>query len=214
MQGGRRVDEPDRGEGNTARPATAHAAFLEATLPHLDAVYRVARHAGRDPHLADDLVQETYLRAYAAFDGHRGESTRSWLVAICLNLVRSDWRRRARRPQEQLSGDVAGDVLEWRGSASAAARAAAPRVGAGQPDEDLFAAVQARLSRDVVARALQRLPDEQRQALVLMDLAGHTASEVAQLLGCPRGTVLARAHRGRRRLARLLVEEGAGRDLL
>ncbi len=76
-------------------------AFLEAALPHLDAVYRVARHAARDHHHAEDLVQETYLRAFAAFDSHRGPSTRAWLVTICLNLARAmggagrdvPWRR-------------------------------------------------------------------------------------------------------------------------
>jgi RNA polymerase sigma-70 factor (ECF subfamily) len=75
-------------------------AFLEAALPHLDAVYRVARHAARDQHHAEDLVQETYLRAFAAFDSHRGPSTRAWLVTICLNVARGDGRRRARRVVE------------------------------------------------------------------------------------------------------------------
>lgn len=200
--------------GAASRPAAGHQAFLDATMPHLDAVYRVARHAGQDPQLTEDLVQETFLRAYAGFEGHRGESTRSWLVAICLNLIRSDWRRRARRPREELTGDF-GEA----GTAGGDDRNVVPLAGRGgradrrASGDDVFAAVQGRLSRDVVTRALTRLPEEQRVALVLMDLAGHTASEVAELLGCPRGTVLARAHRGRRRLAQLLVAEGADRDL-
>jgi RNA polymerase sigma-70 factor (ECF subfamily) len=168
-------------------------AFLDATLPHLDAIYRVARHAGRDHHAAEDLVQETYLRAFAAFGTHRGPSTRAWLVAICLNLARSEGRRRARRPVETaFSGTeaVVSDTL------------------AGVPEKAL-----ANVDREVVARALARVPEEQRQAVVLMDLAGLTASEVAGALGCPRGTVLSRAHRGRRRLAQLLAKEGAPRDL-
>ena len=73
-----------------------HRTFLEATLPHLDVVYQVARHAagnGQDP---EDLVQETYLRAYAAFGSWRGVNTRAWLAAICLNAARSAARRRPR----------------------------------------------------------------------------------------------------------------------
>ena len=78
-------------------------AFLEAALPHIDAVYRVARHTSRDHHHAEDLVQETYLRAFAAFASHRGPSTKAWLVTICLNLARSEGRRRARRVVEVLA---------------------------------------------------------------------------------------------------------------
>ena len=74
--------------------------FLEATLPHLDVIYRVARHASQDHRRAEDLVQETYLRAYAAFGNHRGPSTKAWLVTICVNLARSEGRRQARRVVE------------------------------------------------------------------------------------------------------------------
>ncbi len=167
-------------------------AFLDATLVHRDAVYRVARHTGADAQLAEDLVQETYLRAFAAFERHDGANTRAWLVTICLNLARSDARRRARRPLEHL-----GDDLSQRPAA----------------DSDVFAAVQARLDRDAVERALWHLSPEQRLAIVLMDLAGHTAAEVARMLDCPRGTVLARAHRGRRKLAALLVTPGIDHGL-
>lgn len=161
-------------------------AFLDATLPHLDALYRVARHASGDHHKAEDLVQETYLRAYAAFDRHRGPSTKAWLVTICLNLARSEGRRRARRGVETTL--VPGDDPEAR------ARSV--------PEEAI-----ANIDRSAVAQALARLPEEQRVAVVLMDLAGHSASEVADMLGCPRNTVLSRAHRGHRRLAMLLAGE-------
>jgi RNA polymerase sigma-70 factor, ECF subfamily len=166
--------------------------FLEATLPHLDVLYRVARHAGHDHHRAEDLVQETYLRAYAAFASHRGPSTRAWLVTICLNLVRSDGRRRARRVAEAPFPEA--DVY--------------PAVGRDVEDEAL-----AGLDGKRVGRALRRLPEEQRLAIVLMDLAGLTAAEVAAQLHCSRNTVLSRVHRGRRRLAALLSREDAGRDV-
>jgi len=167
-------------------------AFLDATLPHLDAVYRVARHVSRDRFSAEDLVQETFLRAFAGFAGHVGPNTRSWLVTICLNLGRSEGRRRSRRViEEPMSSheDYAAD----RG--------------------DVFEEVQANFGTGALRGALKQLPEEQRLAIVLMDIAGNTAAEVAEMLCCPRGTVLARVHRGRRRLASLLAEQGIDHDV-
>jgi RNA polymerase sigma-70 factor, ECF subfamily len=172
----------------------AEQEFLEATLPHLDTVYRVARHLGVDRWTAEDLVQETYLHAFAGFSRHVGPSTRAWLVTICYNLARSEGRRRARRVVEHLA------TVEDPDSAIPGA-------------SDVNQEVQARLDREVVARALSTLGEDQRLAIVLMDLAGHSASEVAQMLGVPRGTVLARVHRGHRRMARLLAEQGIGSEL-
>ena len=71
----------------------------------------------------------------------------------------------------------------------------------------------ANIDRASVSRALARVPEEQRLAIVLMDLAGHSASEAAEMLGCPRNTVLSRVFRGRQRLASLLVEEDINRDV-
>jgi len=169
-----------------------HRAFLEATLPHVDVVYQVARHAagaGQDP---EDLVQETYLRAFAAFGSYRGENTRAWLAAICLNAARSEARRRRRRPWE------------------VPAHALLDSLPVARADEarDVADVVIAGLDAQAVAQCLAHLPEPQRVCLVLVDVAGYTAREAAEILGCPRGTVLARVHRGRRRLARLLAEAG------
>lgn len=172
-----------------------HRAFLEATLPHLDAVYQVARHAaakGQDP---EDLVQETYLRAYAGFGSYRGGNARAWLAAICLNVARSQARRRRRRPWE-VPGPALLEVLP--GS----------RAGGGEQAADVADVVIAGLDAQEVSRCLGLLPEPQRVCVVLVDVAGYTAREAAEALGCPRGTVLARVHRGRRRLARLLAEAG------
>jgi RNA polymerase sigma-70 factor (ECF subfamily) len=161
-----------------------HRAFLDATLPHLGAVNRIARQLAGDAWDADDLVQETYLRAYAKFDQHRGDSTRAWLAAICVNTARSQARSRRRRPDE-----VLGELPE-------------PVVAV--PD-DVAAQAIAAVDRQDIARALAQLPEEQRICILLMDVAGYTASEVARIRGCGRGTVLSRVHRGRRRLAGLLA---------
>src|SRR5271169_6276408 len=103
--------------------------FLDETLPYLDLLYRIARNAGQDHHRAEDVVQETYLRAYAAFDQRRGENTRAWMVSICLNLIRSEGRRRQRRVTEAPLFE-AGDIAA---------------TGAGVDDEAL-----ARLDREAV----------------------------------------------------------------
>lgn len=166
------------------------SAFLEAALPHLDALYRLARHLTPSQPAAEDLVQETYLRAYAAFGSHRGPSTKAWLAAICLNLARSEGRRRTRRVVEEPLGEH--------------------DLAASEAVDDL--AVR-RVERARVQRALAGLPEEQRVAVVLMDLVGHTAAEVAELLGCPRNTVLSRVHRAHRRLAQALRSEDVENDL-
>jgi RNA polymerase sigma-70 factor, ECF subfamily len=160
--------------------------FLETTLPYLDVVYGVARGIARDSHFADDLVQETYLRAFAAFHTHDRTRTRGWLVAILLNAARSEGRRRARRGET-----LVADLPDASGR-----------------HDDVGDAAMAACERDRIVAALAAIPEEQRLAVVLMDVAGLTAQEVADALGCPRGTVLARAHRGRRKLAAQLARDG------
>jgi RNA polymerase sigma-70 factor, ECF subfamily len=169
--------------------ASDHQRFLDLTMPHLDTVHHVALGLTRDPQRAEDLVQETYLRAFAAFSQYRGGSLRAWMVSICLNTGRSDLRRARRRPDEDLSSDAAERFESGADPAIDAVR---------------------RLS---VMAALARLSEEQRISVVLCDMAGLTAQEAADLLGCPRGTVLARVHRGRRRLAELLERKGVRDDV-
>jgi RNA polymerase sigma-70 factor, ECF subfamily len=171
-----------------------HRAFLDATLPHLDAVYQVARHAAGDGQEPEDLVQETYLRAFAGFGSYRGGNTRAWLAAICLNAARSNARRRRLRPWDTPSRPLPEEL---------------PVPGVGEEAApDVADVVIAGLDAQAASRCLALLPEPQRVCIVLMDVAGYTARETAEVLGCPRGTVLARVHRGRRRLAGLLAEAG------
>ncbi|MGA8297167.1 MAG: RNA polymerase sigma factor, partial [Acidimicrobiales bacterium] len=121
------------------------------------------------------------------------QNVKAWLTTICLNLARSEGRSRSRHLEE-----VPIERVEHLPAQS----------------RDVFDQVHAALARDEIETALGALPAEQRIAIVLMDLVGHTASEVAAILNCPRGTVLARVHRGRRRLAASLIERGLGRDVL
>jgi len=161
------------------------AEFLEAALPCLDAITQLARHLTGQRCDAEDLVQETFLRGYAHFGEYRGGSMRAWLAAICLNTARSEARRLARRPHELLDADPEP-----------------PAADSGDPVAD---AALRDLDWHAIRAGLAQLPEPQRLCIVFMDIAGYTASETAQLLGCPRGTVLARVHRGRVRLARIIT---------
>jgi RNA polymerase sigma-70 factor (ECF subfamily) len=152
-------------------------------MPAADAVYNLARRLTRDTADAEDLVQETYLRAWQAWQGRRRPRRAApWLAAICLNLARDAARQQARRP------------------------AAVPADGLADRPAQLDVAEQAvrRVLRREAEAALGALPDEQRIAIVLMDLCGLTAAEAAAATGSPRGTVLARVHRGRKTLAALI----------
>jgi RNA polymerase sigma-70 factor (ECF subfamily) len=161
--------------------------FLQATLGSMDLVHNLSRRLLRDEHAAEDLVQETYLRAYDAWTKRpRPDNVEPWMATICLNLARSEMRKRGRRPSEVLDPQSGAD-----------------RAGAS----DVPAEVMQRLSAAAVHEALWKLPDEQRVAVTLMDLCGLTAAETAKVMGSPRGTVLSRVHRGRKALAVLVRGE-------
>jgi RNA polymerase sigma-70 factor (ECF subfamily) len=163
-----------------------HHAFLDLALPHLDVVWSLARRVSVYPLEPEDLVQETYTRAFASFGRFRGGDVRSWLVSICLNTARSHLRRTKRRPREVHDADVEMPA----------------------PD-DVGAEAMGSLQRDALVAALDEIPEPQRVAILLMDVSGLTARQAAEVVGCPRGTILARVHRGRRKLAQLLRERNA-----
>jgi RNA polymerase sigma-70 factor, ECF subfamily len=161
--------------------------FLQATLVHADVVHALARRLATYPQDAPDIVQETYLRGYAAWGRRRPDDVGAWLATICLNVGRDELRRHARRsthlvdgpiPDLPSSGDTADAVLE-------------------------------RLGSDRIEAALWSLPEVQRVAITLMDVCGFTAAQVAAITCAPRGTVLARVHRGRKALALTLGDERA-----
>ncbi len=164
---------------------TAGDDFLRTTLPALDLVHSLARRLVPGRADAEDLVQETYLRAWQAWiAGRPPQRVEPWLATICLNLGRDRARRAATRLE--VAAEALDDVADG---------------------VDVEAEAIARSRRAQVERALWALPEPQRLAVTLMDLAGFTAAETAELLGRPRGSVLAWAHRGRKALARLVWEQ-------
>lgn len=165
--------------------------FLEAFTEHLDRLHNLARGLTRTPQDAEDLVSETCLLALRGWRRSRPHDPAAWFATICLNAARSSYRRRAVRPAE-VSGeqwllDLADDGIDTADAA--------------------LSAVAASTVRD----AVRRLPAPQLEAIALMDLAGYTAAQTARILDAPRGTVLARVHRGRKVLAQSLAAEREGR---
>lgn len=176
------------------RPGTGGSSeFEETALVHLDALYRSALRFTRDRAEAEDVLQETFLKSFRSF--HRfnpGTSCRAWLFTI----LRNTFLNRVR--------DARWEVLEkdadaWEGAVESAT--ADPSAGAN-PEEEFFQTV---LHGDV-DRALKALPLVFREAVVLVDLEGLSYKEVAQVLGCPIGTVMSRLARGRGLLRRALRE--------
>jgi RNA polymerase sigma-70 factor (ECF subfamily) len=161
-------------------------AFVDAFLSHLDMLHNLARGLSDTAQDAEDLVQETCLLGLRGWRRRAPDDPRAWLATVCLNAARSRYRQRAVRPYEVRADDW---LLERADSVDTA-------------DQALAAVDVAR-----VRAALRQLPDVQREAITLMDLAGCTAATTAAIVGAPRGTVLARVHRGRKALA-LLLRDG------
>ncbi len=158
--------------------------FLRATMGAMDLVFNLARRLTDRREDAEDLVQDTFLQAFRAWVDHRRpRRIEPWLATICLNLARSRYRTRARR-----AADV--PLEEWMAEAGSSEDPQSHAVGQDERAE--------------LYRAMQQLPEEQRIAIVLVDLSGCTTREAAEIMGTPRGTVLSRLHRGRRALARML----------
>jgi RNA polymerase sigma-70 factor (ECF subfamily) len=168
--------------------------FEAIVLPHLDAAYTLARYLTRHEHDAQDVVQDAYLRALKYFEGFRGTEGgdgRAWLLAIVRNTAFT-WRRRYRSEataaefDEQLHSEAVADV---------------------HPEAALLRAS----ARESLHQALDRLPPEFREVIVLRELQGMSYKEIGEVTGVPVGTVMSRLSRARSRLQRALYAEQEGR---
>lgn len=167
--------------------------FEAEALPHLDTLYRVALRLTGDPSAAEDLVQDTMLRALRAWDSFRpGTNARAWLVTILRNQFINGWRARRRAPVV-LDVDVVPEV---------------PDLGNPDPEGRFFR----ELVDEEVLAAIDSLPEDFREVLVLSDLEELPYAEISAVLGIPVGTVKSRLFRGRRilqeRLRRYAMESG------
>lgn len=164
------------------------AGFAEEALPHLNAVYRFALRLARgDEAEAEDIVQDTYLRAYRAWDTYaRGTRCCSWLFTICRNVAvrRGEGMRRL----EHLATNLGVDDVTVLGVPAGHDRAL------DDPEGAFFE----EMVDDEIWRAIDRLPPEYRDAVVLCDLEGLGYRDIAERLGVAGGTIKSRIHRGRR----------------
>jgi len=166
-----------------------HKAFETFAKPYLPLLFRYARYLARATQDAEDLVQETCLKAFRPFHRFRpGTDARAWLLTILTNTYR-DWvRKMLRQPDTLVVEDVSELYHQYHRDQTQ------PRVPA--PEK---AAAQAELGR-LVRVALDDLPPDMRLAVLLADVEGFAYKEIAEIVGCPIGTVMSRLHRGRQLL--------------
>jgi RNA polymerase sigma-70 factor (ECF subfamily) len=179
------------------------ARFERDALPFLDQLYAAAMRMTRNPADAEDLVQETFVKAYAAFHQfEEGTNLKAWLYRILTNTFINTYRKRQRQPQQSASETIE----DWQLAAaeshtSTGLRSAEMEALDHLPDSD-------------VKEALQRLPEDFRLAVYLADVEGFSYKEIADIMGTPIGTVMSRLHRGRRGLQRLLGDYARERGLV
>lgn len=157
-------------------------------LPHLDALYRAAVSMTKNAGDAEDLVQDTYLRAFQYFDQFQGgTNARAWLFRILTNLYINSYRKRTREP-ERVSYDELEDFYLYNRMADASSNTTA------SPEELVIQQVET----DAIREAIERLPEEYRDTVILADLNEFSYQEISEMLEIPIGTVRSRLSRGRR----------------
>ena len=167
------------------------ARFEDVVMPHLDAAYNLARWLTRNEHDAQDIVQEAFLRAFKFFDGFRGSNGRSWLLSIVRNASYS-WLQKNRKNDLTVLFDE-----EVHGADDAGWEVLSPLLREADQDR--------------IREAIEELPAEYRELMILRELEGLSYKELSEIAGVPMGTVMSRLSRARKqlhaRLAQLFQEE-------
>jgi RNA polymerase sigma-70 factor (ECF subfamily) len=181
------------------------ARFADQAMEHMPGLFTAAMRMTRNRADAEDLLQETYLKAYRAFGGFtEGTNIRAWLYRILTNTYINIYRAKKRRPDESDIEDVEDLYLYRRlggGEASKLGRSAEDEVLDHFTDGDVKAAIEA-------------LPEQFRIAVLLADVEGFQYKEIAEILDIPIGTVMSRLHRGRKALQKSLFDFGRERGLV
>ena len=181
------------------------AGFQAEAMQYAPQLYSAALRMTRNPSDAEDLVQETFLKAYRSFGTfEEGSNLRAWLYRILTNTYINMYRARQRRPQETDLGDVEDLYLYKRiGSIEAA-------LASRSAEDQLFDL----FTDDEVKQALEDLPENFRLPVLLADVEGFSYKEIAEMLDIPIGTVMSRLHRGRKAMQKALVDFATDRGLL
>jgi RNA polymerase sigma-70 factor (ECF subfamily) len=166
--------------------------FAEVALTHMDSIYRSALYMARNENDAQDLVQDTYLRAYRFFDKFReGTNCKAWLLKILRNTFVNTIRRDKRQPQVIHLSEMKDHGMELSDDTT--------------PEDWVFGD----LFDDEMVVAINALPNEYKVAVLLADVEGLSYKEIAEVMNCPTGTVMSRLHRGRRLLRENLRDYAA-----
>ncbi len=179
--------------------------FSDLAMEYMSALYTAALRMTRNPADAEDLVQETYLKAYRAFGSFEsGTNLKAWLYRILTNTYINTYRAKKRRPEIADVEDVEDLYLYHRLSGNSSAS-----LGRSAEDEALD-----RFTDTDVKAAIESLPDSFRIAVLLADVEGFSYKEIAEITEVPIGTVMSRIHRGRKALQKALMDLGIARGLV
>ncbi|QFG69154.1 sigma-70 family RNA polymerase sigma factor [Ornithinimicrobium pratense] len=187
----------------TETPQDRAARFEREAMPLLDQMYSAALRTTRNPTDAEDLVQETYAKAFAAFHQYRpGTNLKAWMYRILTNTYINSYRKKQRQPLESDAAEIEDYQLARAAShSSKGLRSAETEALDHLPDSD-------------VTRALASIGEDFRLAVYLADVEGFAYKEIAEIMDTPIGTVMSRLHRGRKQLRELLTDYAVERGFV